>query len=160
MKYIGILLILTAAVAISREFSKYMNKRVAECKDFLAFIAHMRIQVGCFLRPAKELGSGFSSHALERVGFIESLGESDSVFEAYKKSEPKLSLSDEEKRTLNTLFSSFGEGYLEDEMKLIESSYSAMEKLYSRLCEEKTKNTRLVTALSVTAALGIVIFVI
>ncbi len=160
MKYVGILLILVAACAISREFSKQMAKRTGECKDFLAFIAYMRIQVGCFLRPVKELGEGFSSPALENAGFMDSLANSDCIFDAYKKCEANLSLSSQEKEVLETLFSSFGEGYLDDGIKLIDASYSAMEKLYSKLCEEKAKNTRLVTALSVTAALGIIIFVI
>ena len=160
MKYVGILLILISAIATSREFSKHINKRAAECKDFLAFIAHMRIQVGCFLRPVKNLGEGFSSPALEKSGFISALAESDCISDAYKKCEQKLSLSSEEKETLNTLFSSFGGGYLDDGIKLIDNCYSSMERLYMRLCEEKTKNTRLVTALSVTTALGIIIFVI
>ena len=160
MKYAGILLVLAAAVITSREFSKYMKKRLAELKDFLSFVAHMRIQVGCFLRPVKELGEGFSSPALEKAGFLDSLAEADCIFDAYKKCEGNLSLSDEEKETLCTLFSSFGEGYLEDGMKLIDACYLGMERHYLKFCEEKTKNTRLVTALSVTAALGTIIFVI
>ena len=160
MKYVGILLVLASAFISSREFSRRMDQRVAECKDFLAFIAHMRIQVGCFLRPVKELGEGFSSPALERVGFIAALKECDRIYDAYSKCEGELSLSDAEREVLNTLFSSFGEGYLDDGIKLIDNCHSAMERLYLKLCEEKTKNTRLVTALSVTAALGVIIFVI
>ena len=151
---------LTSAAVISREYSKYMEKRMLECRDFLAFIAHMRIQVGCFLRPVKELAAGFSSPALEKAGFVSYLESADSILSAYRQCEANLSLSEEEKSVLNTLFSSFGAGYLDDGMKLIESAYSGMEILCGRLAEEKTKNTRLVTTLSVTLALGIIIFVI
>lgn len=160
MKYIGIFLVLVAAVTVSRDYSTYMKKRALECKDFLAFIAHMRIQVGCFLRPVKELALGFSSPSLEKAGFIGYLESSDSILSAYRKCEADLSLSEEEKSVLDRLFLSFGEGYLDDGIRLIDASYSDMERLYKKLCEEKTKNTRLVTALSVTAALGVVIFVI
>lgn len=160
MKYIGIFLLLIAAAATSREYSKYMRKRALECKAFLSFIAHMRVQVGCFLRPVKELAAGFSSPVLEKAGFIRALGDSDCILSAYKRCEPALSLSEEEKSALGSFFSSFGEGYLDDGMKLIEGAYSDMSKLYEKLCAEKTKNTRLVTALSATSALGIIIFVI
>ena len=160
MKYVGILFVLFAAIIVSRDYSSYMQKRSAECKDFLAFIAHMRIQVGCFLRPVKKLGEGFSSPALEKSGFLDSLSESERILDAYKNCEANLSLSAEEKNLLTDFFSSFGEGYLDEGVKLIESSYSGMERLYQRLCEEKAKNTKLVTSLSVTLALGIIIFMI
>ena len=160
MKYIGILLVLVAAAVISHEYSRHMEKRAEECRDFLEFIAHMRVQVGCFLRPVKELATGFSSPMLEKAGFIDSLKSSDCILSAYRHCESNLSLSDEEKEVLNTFFSSFGEGYLDDGIRLIDSVYKNMEGLYGKLLEEKTKNTRLVTTLSVTMALGIIIFVI
>ena len=97
MKYIGILLVLLTSVAISRDYVGYMNKRTAECKGFLDFIAHMRIQVGCFLRPVKELAFGFSSPSLEKSGFIDSLVSSENIYAAYMSCEPNLSLSKEER---------------------------------------------------------------
>ena len=82
MKYVGILLLLAAAALVSRDYCGYMNKRSLECKDFLAFIAHMRIQVGCFLRPVKKLGEGFSSPSLEKAGFLDSLSDSERIIDA------------------------------------------------------------------------------
>lgn len=151
---------LMASFFISREYCRYINKRVLECRDFVAFISHMRIQVGCFLRPVKELAIGFSSESLDRAGFIDALSNSENISEAYLKCEPSLSLSEEEKEVLSGFFSSFGEGYLDEQVKLIDSVYQRMEELYSKLCREREKNTRLFVAISVTAALGFVIFVI
>ncbi len=160
MKLIGIFLLLAAAFVTSREYSKYMEKRMLECKAFLSFIAHMRVQVGCFLRPVKELATGFSSPPLEKVGFVHALRDSEGIFAAYKRCESALSLSEEERTVLNTFFSSFGEGYLDDGIRLIDAAYSDMNKLHEKLCEKKANNTRLVTVLSATSALGIIIFVI
>ena len=160
MKYIGILLVLLSAFFYSREYTRYMKKRLSECEGFLAFIAHMRIQVGCFLRPTKELSAGFSSEPLSDSGFLYALSECENIYEAYKKTESRLSLSKEERCILETLFSSVGEGYLDDGIKLIDSSFSAMEKLTEKLREECRKNIKLVCAISVTAALGLIIFVI
>ena len=95
---------LIAAAATSREYSKYMKKRALECKAFLSFIAHMRVQVGCFLRPVKELAAGFSSPMLEKAGFIRALGDSDCILSAYKRCEPALSLSEEEKANVTAEF--------------------------------------------------------
>ena len=160
MKYVGILCVLVASVLISGEYCRYMNKRVLECRDFVSFISHMRIQVGCFLRPVRELAIGFSSESLDRTGFLEALTYSQNISEAYSKCEPYLSLSSEEREVLSGFFSSFGDGYLDEQIKLIDSTYSRMEELYLRLSGERVKNTRLVSTISVTAALGFIIFVI
>lgn len=160
MKYGGILCVLLASLLVSREYCRHMNKRISECREFLAFISHMRVQVGCFLRPVRELGIGFSSETLEEVGFIEALSESENIKEAYLKCEPKLSLSMEEKEALFGFFSSFGDGYLDEQVKLIDSAYPKIEKLYLKLSDERVKNTRLVSTVSVTLALGFIIFVI
>ena len=160
MKYAGILCVLFAAVFVSAEYSGYMNKRTAECRGFLAFISHMRIQVGCFLRPAKELARGFSSESLEKAGFIEALHNCENISEAYSKCEGELSLSHEEKGVLSDFFSSFGDGYLDQQIKLIESAHAKMEGLCTKLTAERVKNTRLVSAISVTLALGVIILII
>ena len=160
MKYIGIFLVLLAALTFSREYARYMRKRLRECEGFLSFINHMKIQVGCFMRPVRELSFGFSSSPLSEIGFIDSLEKSDGIYEAYKEVEPKLSLSQNEKEVLELLFFSVGNCYLDEGIKMIENAHARTEVLYSSLSEECPKNIKLVTALSVTAALGFFIFVI
>ena len=134
-----------------------MKKRLGECEGFVAFISYMRIQIGCFLRPVKDLCEGFSSEPLSKCGFLAALGTHSDIYEAYKLSEPSLSLSKEEKGVLATLFSSIGSGYLTESINIIDSSLVKMESLEKHLRTELVKNVKLVAALSVTAALGIVI---
>lgn len=153
-------MVLLAALIFSREYSNYMRKRLRECGGFLSFISHMKIQVGCFMRPVGELASGFSSKPLSEVGFIASLEKSDGIYEAYKEVEPRLSLSKNEKEVLETLFSSIGDCYLDEGMKMIESAYVRTQGLYDSLSKECPKSIKLVSALSVTAALGFFILVI
>ena len=85
---------------------------------------------------------------------------SENISEAYSKCESGLSLSSEERELLSGFFSSFGEGYLDEQVRLIDSLYPKMEGLYLKLCGERVKNTRLVSVISLTAALGFIIFVI
>ena len=103
---------------------------------------------------------GFCSESLERAGFIKAVADSESIGQAFLECEPRLSLSREEKEALSSFFTSFGDGSLEGQLKLIDSACAKMEALYTGLCRESVKSTRLVMAISVTAALGLIIFVI
>ena len=137
-----------------------MTKRLSECRAFLAFINHIRVQVGCFLKPVRELGLGFRSEPLSECGFIDALSNSESIYEAYKKSEERLSLSADERAVLESLFLPFGEGYLEEEIRIIEAAKEQMEAMCAELSEKSAKNIKLVTVLSVTAALALLLLVI
>lgn len=160
MLYIGISAVLFAAIMLSREYARYMKKRLDECEGFLAFIGYMRIQVGCFMRPLRELSENFSSEALAKSGFTDALRVEKNIYDAYKVSEPALSLSAEEKEVLEVLFSSVGECYLEEGVRLIEASHTKMEGLYSELKAERPRSTKLVSVLSATLAVGFLILVI
>ena len=160
MKYIGIFAVLLASALGAGEFSKNRKKQVCECRDFLAFISHLRIQLGCFLRTPKELAASFSSEALTEAGFLGALVEGADFLSAFESAVPRLSLSREECEILRTLFSSLGNGYLDNGIRIIDSSYSRLEPLYRELSAECKKSIKLASALSVTGALGFLILVI
>lgn len=160
MRYIVIFIAMLIAIAISGEYTKYMKKRVAECEAFASFIAHVKTQVGCFLRPCRELADGFSSDALEKVGFLNELRESGDIYASYVKAEPKLSLSEGEREVLDSFFSSLGGGYLDEQMKLIELCLEEVESARAKLREESPKSIKLISTLSVTGAIGFLILII
>ena len=160
MKYVGIFAVLLAFSAGAREFSRAKKKRLYECRDFLAFISHLRIQLGCFLHTPRELAASFSSEALEKSGFLGALGEGADFYTAFSAAKPNLSISNDEAEVLDTLFRALGEGYLEDGIKIIEASYARLEPMYIALCAECKKSIKLSSALSVTGALGFLILVI
>ena len=160
MKYIGIFAVLLAAIAGAGEFSRSKKKQARECRDFLAFISHLRVQVGCFLRTPRELADNFSSEALRECGFLSALAGGADFLSAFESALPRLSLSREESEILRTLFTSLGEGYLESGIKIIDSSYARLEPLYREISGECQKSVRLASALSVTGALGFLILVI
>lgn len=160
MKYIGAFTVLAAALLLSREYARYIGKRAVQCEEFLSFIAYMRIQVGCFLRPARELAAGFCSKELKRIGFLKAVNEGNSLFDAFKMTEGSLVLSREEREVLRTLFSSLEECYLDDGIRIIDSSYKEMEKLCRKIREERPKNVKLAATLSVTVSMGFLILVL
>ena len=160
MKYIGFFVILLSVLIFSDSYSKHTKKRLLEYEGFLSFISHVRLQMSCFLKPTKRLAEGFYSKPLAESGFLEYIGECENIYEAYKKAENRLSLSKEEREILSALFSSFGEGYLNDELQLIDAYRSQLEEGYLRLKSDAPKSSKLVSTLSVTAAVGFLILVI
>lgn len=160
MKYIGAFTVLLAAVLISREYGRYIKRRAVQCDEFLSFIAYMRIQIACFLRPIKEIAAGFYASELEQIGFLKALNDGQGLYDAYKSTEKFLFLSPREREVLETLFSSLGECYLDDGIRIIDSSYAEMERLCRIIKEERPKKARLAATLSVTVSIGFLILVL
>lgn len=153
-------MILLSVLIFSDSYSKHTKKRVLEYESFLAFISHVRLQMSCYLKPTRQLAEGFYSKPLAESGFLEYISECESIYEAYKRAEGHLSLSREERELLSGLFCSLGEGYLNDELKLIDAYRSQLEDGFLRLKKDAPKNSKLVSTLSVTAAVGFLILVI
>jgi len=160
VKYIGIAAMLLSALLFSREYSRYMKKRLSECEGFLSFMSHIRIQIGCFLKPSRELCDGFSNDALSDCGFIDELRSTGDIYGAYKNAEPRLAMSCEAREISDNLFSALGAGYREDGVRLIDESEKKMQKICDELRASTPKSVRLALTLSVTAVLGFSILII
>ena len=65
MKLFGLLFLLLGALSLSREYSGYTKKRLAECEEFIAFIKHMRLSLKCFLKPPREIARTFQGDAIK-----------------------------------------------------------------------------------------------
>lgn len=160
MKYFGIFILLLAAAAFAKEYTGYVKRRLSQCREFLSFISHIRISVGCYLTPSDELWRGFDSDELCAIGFLPAVKSGAGIYEAYKNCESKLLLSREAKGVLSELFSSLGSGYLDDGMRLIDSSEERMERICRNLDEDLPRCVKLAATLSLTAAIGISILII
>ena len=153
-------MILLSVLIFSDSYSKHTKKRLLEYEGFLSFIYHVRLQMSCYLKPTRRLAEGFYSKPLADSGFLEYIGECENIYEAYKRAESRLSLSKDERELLLGLFSSLGDGYLNDELKVIDAYRSRLEEGFSQLKRDAPKNSKLISTLSVTAAVGFLILVI
>ena len=160
MRYLGFFIIVLAAAAVSREYARYMKKRLSECEGFLKLFEYMRIKISSFLDSPRKIAEGFDSDALRSVGFLSALSESGDTLLAYRKIEGGLSLSREERGVVEELFSSVGSCYLEDAVRLIGAASEKMKGRQVALAVECPRNIRLFTSLAVTCALGIVILLV
>ena len=160
MKYIGIAILMICVIVFARDYTAHVKKRQRECDEFLSLIGYMKIQIGCFMRPPKELISGFDFCELNKAGFAEAIEESDTLGVAFGKIEDKLSLLEEEKRLISNLFRTIGEVYINEGIALLNNSFSALENIQKRLNEEIPKSVRLVSTLSVTLTIAFIILLI
>lgn len=160
IRTIGACAIFAAAVILRGELCKERRRSLLVTEELYRFISHIRLQIGCFLRPQAELGIGFSSDLFSEVGFLSSLGDSGSLSEAFEATMEREKMQDDAKRIISELFSSLGGGYAEDEIKLIDSALDELQKILERERKAVVRDTKLIGTLSASLALGIIIFLI
>ena len=160
MKYVGISFFIFGALAFAGVYISYLKRRVEEYVAFSSLVAYMRIQIGCFMRTPRELIGEFESETLRDTGFLEALEECSDMGEAYARIQGKLLLKKRESELVQALFSSLGEVYYEEGVRLLNSAQEELERACEREREASAKNKRLVSALSATVALAVIMLVI
>ena len=160
MKYIGIFIIVAAIFGFGIDYQKKEKEKLSQCEGFLSLISHIRVQTSCYLSPLCNLLTGFECRALENVGLLTEFRNCSNLLESYKKVEKNLLLDKEEKHILFILFSSLGQAYIEDTMKLIDSSEHALSERADEMRQKVDKNSKISGVLSCAIALGLLIFLI
>lgn len=156
----GIAAVALAALIFSREFSAYQKRRMGETEGFLSLLTFMRGEINCHLRPVSEWCRDFRDPALERVGFLPALRESCDLSGAYSACERQLSVTDAERKLLSAFTSSFGHGYREDELKLVDYYCAEMGRAAARCRRDVPRYNRLVRTLCASAAVAAVILLL
>ena len=126
-------------------------------EELFRFVLHIRVQISCFLRPPSELARGFCSLLLEESGFLSDIGGGMNILQAFNKLALRENISEEGERALRDLFSSMGKGYLEDEIRLIDSALSVLSPLVEKERSGALRDSRLISTLSASFALGVII---
>ena len=159
MKYIGAVLLLLAALALCKLHTSYINERVKEHREYLSFLKHVRNRISCYLIPIKEAALGFSSERLMKNGFLSSLERGVSAKEAYEGRGRESLLSLEADRCLTELFSDFGSGYLDTEIKKLDFTTERLSAICEEQEKESKKKSKLVGTLVFAAAFSFIILI-
>ncbi len=159
MKFLGMALILFAAVVFTNEKNRTREERLLVLENIFRLAEQMKIEIGCYLRPIGEIVSSFSSPTLSRLGFISDFS-ALGAYGAYLKLEKRLSLKEEEKKLLGAFFSRLGKGYAEDEIKLIESFSAELSLILKNERERLPKEKKLSATLSCAGALALIILLV
>ncbi len=158
MKIFGLLFLLSGALSLSREYSGYVKKHLAECEEFIAFIKHMRLLLKCFLKPPRDIARAFRGEAIKP--FLEMLEKEDNMVLAYEASKGRFSLSSDEEKVLMELFSSIGSCYAEDGIRLLEAADERLTALYTELRERSSRSSHAFATVSAAVSVGLFIFLI
>ena len=159
LKLAGICILLFTSILTSRELVSRRRSRLVLCEELLRFVSFLRLQIGCFLRPVHEVASSFHSDVLSSSGFLP-VGECGDVGRAFADSDLPRIVGQDCARIADSLFSSLGSGYLEDEVRLIDVHRAQLSELVERERIETERQVRLIRTLTASAALGAIILII
>lgn len=159
VKTIGSVLLLYAALFITREYEKFLGRRLGVCLGFCELISHVRRRVEGYLTPADRLLDGFECGALEDVGYM-SKARNSGLRNAYFEVEGALPLDCATREALSEFFTDFGKDYKEETVKAADRALSALRGCADRMSCENEKSLRLWRAVAVAAALGVIILLI
>ena len=158
LKLVGICILLFTSILISRELTLRCRRRLALYEELLRFVSFLRLQIGCFLRPVPEVVAIFHSDEFCTCGFFPIT--SDDVEGAFSSSEAPRIVGDKCAGIMRSLFSSLGSGYLDDEVKLIDTHRTQLSVLVDKEREETVRRVRLVRTLTASISLGLIILII
>ena len=159
LKLTGAFVLLMGVVVVCREYAKNRKRRLSICEEFSLLIAHLRLEIACYLKPLDEVVSAYESPVLEESGFLP-MAREVGLSEAFLSMGSSLFLSDEERGVLGRFFSSLGSGYMEDEIKLIDLCAVQFSQLLEHNRTAMPNDVKLYNTLFCAAALGIIIFLI
>ena len=159
MKFIGMLFILSSAIAFSLERSLLEERRLKTLEELHRFIERTKFEIGCYLRPISEIAADFHSETLSSLGFFTDL-ERGGIYSAYLKLESKISFSEDLQKLFRRLFSMLGNGYAEDQLKLIEVASSELSEIIKHERTRVPKQKKLSLTLSCAGALALIILLI
>lgn len=149
----GIALIMIAALLVSREYEKYLDKRVCEYRGLVAMISHAESEIAKSLAYGEGLWRTFHDDALEKCGLLPLLREGEGISSAFGKIKEKTSLTSEAKEKISVLFAGLGKGYAESELKTINDIKESLTVRLKYEEESAEKNLKIARALLLGGAL-------
>lgn len=157
IKIIGICLLLFALVCFVRTLCAKERARASLVGELHRFFVFLRRQVGCYLLPMSDVARQYSSPRLEECGFLLAVRSGGDV-------KPSLEAAlGRGGRCLDIAcqtLSSFGEGYVEDEMRSLDSAISELSCEVKALNVECKRRTKLYSVIGAALGVGVLILFI
>ena len=92
LRWGGGILLVFGALLVSREYERYLGRRISEYSGLALLIGHAKSMISKFLAHGEGLWRSFSNDALERVGLLAALREGRGLGEAFDLCRDKMSL--------------------------------------------------------------------
>ena len=151
LKIVGICILLFALICVVGNLRERLRHRAALCGEIYEFLRHIRNRVGCYLLPLREIAFSYSTPCLEESGVLDALRNGKDPMPLFK---GKYSLSDNFRRVVGGVLSSFGEGYVDEELRSLDSAINELSVLLAAEESESRKRIKLCSVLSAAVGIG------
>ena len=135
------------------------QRRFLLISELCRFIERTRNEISCYLKPIEKIPQGFSSALLSELYFLQT-AEVEGFATAFCRAEEKIPLREREKRIFEHFFENIGHGYVDDELKLIDSTLLELKDILAQEETELSKKRKLFLTLSATLSLAVIILLI
>lgn len=160
LKIIGICILIFTICYISKTLSDKRRRALSVYEELSRFLHFVKRSIGCYLMPLRDIAVGFDSELLDSYGFLALIRDGACGIDALEKSGLCGVLDAESSRLLSTFFSSFGSGYLDEELRLVSS---VLEELDEKVAFERRRTperVRLFGTLGAAASLALLILIL
>ena len=158
LKLLGICILLFTSILISGELADRRRKSLLLCEELLRLVSYLRLQIGCFLRSPSDAVAGFNSKPLSEYDFLP-LDDGADLRRGFCESRVPGAVGGECTRIVDSLFSSLGSGYLDDEVKLLDTHRAQLCEVVEARRIDTGRQVRLIRTLTATVSLGFVILI-
>ncbi len=158
MSVLGTLLILGAALAVSRGYKRFMRDRLSELASFVDFVRFLEGRIEGYLEPLSVAAGKYKGEL--GAGLLDLLREGKSPNDAYLEVRGNLTLCPRADTVLLSLFETLGEGRAERELRHIRGALCELDGIYSEQRETTERSLKIAGALILAGALGLCILII
>ena len=159
MKLVGMVMIFVSALAFSYNRNVGISKRERVLTELFRLIEHIKLEIGCYLRPIREIAENFESNELSDNGFLSDMV-TKGPHKAYRILSERIFLGEGAHRVLERFFSTLGMGYANDEMRLIDTTLKELGEMLRLEAENAPKAKKLSLTLSFSGALALIILLV
>lgn len=148
--YIGCILLVVGVILVSSAVKRSIRGRTEAGESLLRLLLHLRVRMSCYLESAEDSLRDYSDPYLSEAGFLP-VG-ADGIFAAYCRLRASVRLSAQLDSVLSEYFKSFGESYLDTEMRKINTCIERVEGIVKTEKEEGLRRGRVISVVVAAAA--------
>lgn len=160
LSLVGAAVIVASALLIVRAYAAYLKRSEGACQGFIDFLKMMRGRISCYLEPMDVWVADFRCDSLEVGGFLRELRGGARLSDAFESSRQAYYLPADVEEALTEYFSSSGSGYIDGELRALESCLARLEEGVGAHQARNEKNKKAVTAVTLAVAMGLVLLML
>ncbi len=142
MIFLGLSVLILSALFVWRGYASYLKRCRMSLYSFYDALCDMKDKMTLYLLSPREWAERYDGGLLSDCGFTDKLCSGESILASYSKAKGKLSIDDDSDAVLTSLFSHFGEGYLENELAAMESAISKLGQIKEKSDAETEKRIK------------------